>query len=158
MFTHQSPAMPSRYSRPSASTTVESLPETMTSCCCSSCLWGTIGWMTLSRSCRTTAGRSGAFDMGVSCLPALAGGALALEAGPRQAERQDGRGRRGRDAGGVERGLVGSAEALAGELDQVVAHHHGLDQLLELAAAQGLAGRPPEGTAGGAAALQTPGQ
>src|ERR1700730_16009811 len=104
MFTHQSPAMPSRYSRPSASTTVESLPETMTSCCCSSCLCGTIGWMTLSRSCRTTAGRSGA----------------------------------------VERGLVGSAEALAGELDQVIAHHRGLDQLLDLAAAQSLAGDPPE--------------
>src|SRR5262245_52602737 len=67
MFTHQSPAMPSRYSRPSASTTVESLAETMTSWCSSSCLWGTIGWMTLARSCLTTDGRSAVVDMSLSC-------------------------------------------------------------------------------------------
>src|SRR5678809_796625 len=57
MFTHQRPAMPSRYSRPSASTTVESFAEAMTSWRSSSCLWGTMGWITLSRSRRTRSAR-----------------------------------------------------------------------------------------------------
>src|SRR5574339_478221 len=133
MFTHQRPDMPSRYSRPSASTTVESLPETITSCCCSSCRWGTIGWMTLARSCRTTDGRSG---VGMEISSGLARGPLALEArarredGTRRPGRRDrprGRGRHDRHAGRVERGLLDAAEALPGELDEVVAHHRGLD-------------------------------
>src|SRR5262245_21589916 len=57
MFTHQSPAMPSRYSRPSTSTTVESFADAITSWRSSSCRWGTMGWITLSRSRRTRSAR-----------------------------------------------------------------------------------------------------
>src|ERR1700675_1452813 len=71
MFTHQRPAMPSRYSRPSASTTVESFEEAMTSWRSSSCLWGTMGWITLSRSRRTRSARLPA--AGVSGLVVIAG-------------------------------------------------------------------------------------
>src|SRR5262245_24915536 len=58
MFTHQRPAMASRYSLPSASTTVEPWAFTMTIGSASSCRCATIGWRTLSRSRRTTAARS----------------------------------------------------------------------------------------------------
>src|SRR5262252_9488531 len=57
MLTHQSPAIASRYSVPSASTTVEPRPSTITRGSASSCRWATTGCSTLSRSCRTTAAR-----------------------------------------------------------------------------------------------------
>src|SRR5215470_1680909 len=57
MFTHQRPAIASRYSVPSASTTVEPRPSTITIGSASSCRWATTGCSTLSRSCRTTAAR-----------------------------------------------------------------------------------------------------
>src|SRR5438874_1817770 len=57
MWTHQRPAIASRYSVPSASTTVEPCPPTMTTGSASSCRCATAGCSTLSRSCRTTAAR-----------------------------------------------------------------------------------------------------
>src|SRR6266705_163875 len=60
MFTHQSPAMASRYSVPSASTTVEPWPSTITIGSASSWRCWTAGWCTLSRSRRTTAVRDSA--------------------------------------------------------------------------------------------------
>src|SRR5215469_7661496 len=145
MFTHQRPAMPSRYSRPSASTTVESFPDTMTSCCSSSCLCGTMGWMTLARSCLTTAGRSALFGMSISSFSGLARDPLVLAWRAPQAERLQ-RGRRGRGGAGrrVERRLLDPAQALPGELDQMMAHHRGLGQLLELTAPERGPGQAPE--------------
>src|ERR1700720_3791504 len=138
MFTHQSPAMPSRYSRPSASTTVESLAETMTSCCCSSCLWGTAGWITLSRSRLTTDDRSGDDRSGtvgmIVSSPGLPGRALADRLAGRE-----------RPAGRVERGLPLAAEALARELDQMMADHRALQQLFQLTPTEGGQGQAPEG-------------
>src|SRR2546426_2289427 len=57
MFTHQRPAIASRYSVPSASTTVEPRPATITRGSASSWRWATTGCSTLSRSCLTTAAR-----------------------------------------------------------------------------------------------------
>src|SRR6266545_1141249 len=57
MFTHQSPAIPSRYSVPSASTTVEPRPSTITIGSVSSCRCGTTGWSTFWRSLLTTVER-----------------------------------------------------------------------------------------------------
>src|SRR5262249_3756394 len=68
MLTHQSPAIASRYSLPSASTIVESLADTATSCCCSSCLCWTMGCTTLSRSWRTTSSRLSIWADGVGVM------------------------------------------------------------------------------------------
>src|SRR5437667_8893665 len=72
MFTHQRPAIASRYSVPSASTTVEPWPSTITIGSASSCRCATAGCSTLSRSCRTTAARplgAGAELSGVAMSP-----------------------------------------------------------------------------------------
>src|SRR2546422_6747353 len=72
MLTHQRPAIASRYSVPSASTTVEPRPSTITIGSASSCRCATAGWSTLSRSCRTTAARpwgAGAEPSGVAMSP-----------------------------------------------------------------------------------------
>src|SRR5438128_1293694 len=93
MFTHQRPAIASRYSVPSASTTVEPRPSTITSGSASSCRCATTGCSTLSRSCRTTAVRpstwEGAAPSGsvISCLlapfwPGLYAGAPHAFGGP----------------------------------------------------------------------------
>src|SRR2546426_11152506 len=57
MFTHQRPAIASRYTVPSAPTALDPRPAPITSGSASSWRWATAGCSTLSRSCLTTAAR-----------------------------------------------------------------------------------------------------